>query len=86
MSDSEKLDLLLTEMQELKIDINQKFDEIGKKLNQLETGQTELKNKMEGLAVEQVKTQKELYKINQKIENTYGVTLDALAEAAENRK
>ena len=41
---------------------------------------------MEGLAVEQVKTQKELYKINQKIENTYGVTLDALAEAAENRK
>jgi hypothetical protein len=33
MSDSEKLDLLLTEMQELKTDINQKFDEIDKKLN-----------------------------------------------------
>ena len=33
MRDSEKLDLLLTEMQELKTDINQKFDEIDKKLN-----------------------------------------------------
>lgn len=36
--------------------------------------------------MEQVKTQGELYKIDQKIENTYGVALDTLAEAAENRK
>lgn len=75
MTDSEKLDLILAEMQEMKTemkDINQRVAQLEKKL--------------ERLAVEQTKTQGELFKIDRKIENTYGVALDALAATAENRK
>lgn len=75
MTDSEKLDLILAEMQEMKTemkDINQRVAQLEKKVDRL--------------AVEQTKTQGELFKIDRKIENTYGVALDALAATAENRK
>lgn len=82
MTDSEKLDLLLAEMQEMKTEVK----EINHRVAQLEAGQTELKKKVDRLAVEETKTQGELFKIDRKIENVYGVALDALAATAENRK
>ena len=75
MTDSEKLDLLLTQMQE----INQKVDKLAAE-------QSETKKKVEKLALEQTRMQNELYKISRKIEDTYGVTPDTLAATAENRK
>ena len=82
MTDSEKLDLILAEMQEMKTEMK----DINQRVSQLEAGQAELKKKLDRLAVEQTKTQGELFKIDRKIENTYGVALDALAATAENRK
>ena len=75
MTDSEKLDLLLAEMQEMKTEVK----EINQRVAQLE-------KKVDRLAVEETKTQGELFKIDRKIENIYGVALDALAATAENRK
>ena len=75
MTDNEKLDLLLNQIQE----INQKVDK-------LVAEQAETKKKVEKLGLEQTRTQSELYKISRKIEDTYGVALDALAATAENRK
>ncbi|WP_251208720.1 hypothetical protein [Acetatifactor aquisgranensis] len=75
MTDSEKLDLLLAEMQEMKTEVK----EINQRVAQLE-------KKVDRLAVEETKTQGELFKIDRKIENVYGVALDALAATAENRK
>ena len=75
MTDSEKLDLLLAEMQ----GINQKVDK-------LTLEQAEIRKKVDKLALEQTRTQNELYKISRKIEDTYGVALDALAATPENRK
>lgn len=75
MTDSEKLDLILAEMQEMKTEVK----EINQRVAQLE-------KKVERLAVEETKTQGELFKIDRKIENVYGVALDALAATAENRK
>ena len=86
MTDSEKLDLLLAEMQEMKTEMKIKLDEVDKRLGNLEVGQAELKKKLERLAVEQTKTQGDIFKIDRKIENVYGVALDALAATAENRK
>ena len=72
MTDSEKLDLLLAEIAEIKTEMNEKFERIDKRLSKLEVGQA-------GIT-------KELYIINRKIADTYGVALDALASTAENRK
>ena len=69
MTDSEKLDLLLAEMQEMKTEMKIKLDEVDKRLGNLEVGQAEMKKKLERLAVEQTKTQGELFKIDRKIEN-----------------
>ena len=62
-------------MQEMKTEVK----EINQRVAQLE-------KKVDRLAVEETKTQGELFKIDRKIENVYGVALDALAATAENRK
>lgn len=75
MTDSEKLDLLLTKMQE-----------IDQKIEKLAAEQADTKKKVEKLALELTKTQSDLYKIDRKVDNTYGVALDSLAATAENRR
>lgn len=82
MTDSEKLDLLLAEIAEMKTEIK----DMNQKVDKLSSEQTEIKKKVDKLAVEQTRTQGEIYKINRKIDDTYGVALDALAATAENRK
>ena len=54
MTDSEKLDLLLAEMQEMKTEVK----EINHRVAQLEAGQTELKKKVDRLAVEETNTRR----------------------------
>ena len=56
------------------------------KLTLILTEIVEMKKKIDKLALEQTRMQNELYKISRKIEDTYGVALDALAATAENRK
>lgn len=75
MTDTEKLDLILIKMQE-----------IDQKVEKLAAEQADTKKKVEKLALELTKTQSDLYKIDRKIDNTYGVALDALAATAENRR
>ena len=107
MTDSEKLDLLLAEMQEMKTemnDIKKEMNDIKKETNDIKKETNDIKTEMNGikkemntkfdevnkrlgkLEVEQAGITKELYMINRKISDTYGVALDALASTAENRK
>lgn len=82
MTDSEKLDLLLTKIDKLAAE----QADTKKKVENLAVEQADMKKKIEKLALELTKTQSDLYKIDRKIDNTYGVALDALAATAENRR
>ena len=74
MTDSEKLDLLVTEIQSIKGDIqNMKSDMQG------------MKEKIDKLSMGQLEIKKEIYMLNRKISDTYNVALDALGTSAENR-
>lgn len=64
----------------------EKLDLILAKIDKLAAEQADTKKKVEKLALELTKTQSDLYKIDRKIDNTYGVALDALAATAENRR
>ncbi|MCI9033207.1 MAG: hypothetical protein HFJ08_03955 [Lachnospiraceae bacterium] len=74
MTDSEKLDLLLTEIQSIKgemQDMKSKMQSMKEKIDKLSMGQLEIK--------------KEIYMLNREISDTYNVALDALGTSAENR-
>ena len=74
MTDSEKLDLLLTEIQSIKgelQDMKSKMQSMKEKIDKLSMGQLEIK--------------KESYMLNRKISDTYNVALDVLGTSAENR-
>ena len=74
MTDSEKLDLLLTEIQSIKgemQDMKSKMQSMKEKIYKLSMGQLEIK--------------KESYMLNLKISDTYNVALDVLGTSAENR-
>ena len=74
MTDSEKLDLLLTEIQSIKgemQDMKSKMQSMKEKIDKLSMGQLEIK--------------KEIYMLNRKISDTYNVALDVLGTSAENR-
>ncbi len=74
MTDSEKLDLLLTEIQSIKgemQDMKSKMQSMKEKIYKLSMGQLEIK--------------KESYMLNRKISDTYNVALDILGTSAENR-
>ena len=74
MTDSEKLDLLISEMQSMKSEIqgmNGEMQSMKEKIDKLSLGQLEIK--------------KEIYMLNRKISDTYNVALDALGTSAENR-
>lgn len=74
MTDSEKLDLLVTEIQSIKGDIQGMKSEM-----------QGMKEKIDKLSMGQVEIKKEIYILNRKISDTYNVTLDALGTSAENR-
>lgn len=75
MADNELLQKILTEMQDMKAEMqNQKKDilEIKQKINRIEVGQSEMK--------------RELFRIDRKISDTYNLSLDALGMSTENRE
>ncbi len=74
MTDSEKLDFILSEMQGMKSEMQGMKSEI-----------QGMKEKIDKLSMGQLEIKKEIYMINRKISDTYNVALDALGTSAENR-
>ncbi len=75
MTDSEKLDFILSEMQGMKSEMQGMKSEI-----------QGMKEKIDKLSMGQLEIKKEIYMINRKISDTYNVALDALGtRSAENR-
>ena len=75
MTDSEKLDLLLTKVQGMENEMQGMKDEMQgmkKKIDKISLGQLEIK--------------KEIIMLNRKISDTYDVALDALGTSTENRE
>lgn len=71
MTDSEKLDLILSKLE---------------KLDSIESEMQGMKEKIDKLSLGQLEIKKEIYMLNRKISDTYNVALDALGTSAENRK
>lgn len=74
MTDSEKLDLLLTEIQSIK-----------GKMQDMKSKMQSMKEKIDKLSMGQLEIKKEIYMLNREISDTYNVALDALGTSAENR-
>ena len=74
MTDSEKLDFILSEMQGMKSEMQGMKSEI-----------QGMKEKIDKLSMGQLEIKKEIYMINRKISDTYDVALDALGTSTENR-
>ena len=74
MTDSEKLDLLLTEIQSIK-----------GKMQDMKSKMQSMKEKIDKLSMGQLEIKKESYMLNRKISDTYNVALDVLGTSAENR-
>ena len=81
MTDSEKLDMLLAEIQGMKGEIQGMKGEIQGMKGEMQG----MKEKIDKLALGQLEIKKELYMLNRKISDTYNVALDALSTSAENR-
>ncbi len=82
MTDSEKLDLLLVEIQEIKTEIK----DIKTEIKDIQNDARTIKERVSRLEVGQSELKRELYKINRKIDDTYNLALDALGMSAENRE
>lgn len=74
MTDSEKMDLILSKL----TNFDERFDKI-------ESEMQGMKTKIDKLSLGQLEIQKEIYMINRRISDTYNVALDALGTSAENR-
>ena len=81
MTDGEKLDMLLAEIQGMKGEIQGMKGEIQGIKGEMQG----MKEKIDKLALGQLEIKKELYMLNRKISDTYNVALDALSTSAENR-
>ncbi|MDE5699213.1 MAG: hypothetical protein K2I96_17705 [Lachnospiraceae bacterium] len=89
MTDSEKLDLLISEMQGMKSEIQgMKSDMQGMKseMQGMKSDMQGMKEKIDKLALGQLEIEKEIYILNRRLTDTYNVALDALGTSAENRK
>lgn len=95
MTDSEKLDLLISEIQGMKSEMQDMKGEIQGMKGEMQDMKGEMqgmkgemqdmKKKIDKLAVGQLEIKKEIYMLNRKIMDTYNVALDALGTSAENR-
>ena len=74
MTDSEKLDLLLTKVQGMETEMQGMKDEM-----------QGMKKKLDKLSLGQLEIRKEIIMLNRKISDTYDVALDALGTSTENR-
>lgn len=74
MTDSEKMDLILSKL----ANFDERFDKIESEIQGMKT-------KIDKLSLGQLEIQKEIYMINRRISDTYYLALDALGTSAENR-
>ncbi len=81
MTDSEKLDLILSEIQGVKSDMQGMKSEIQGIKSEIQ----DMKKKLDKLSLEELEIRKEIIMINRKISDTYNVALDALGTSVENR-
>ena len=81
MTDSEKLDLVLSEIQGMK----DEMQGMKEKMQSMKGEMQGMKEKIDKLALGQLEIKKEMYMLNRKISDTYNVALDALGTSAENR-
>ena len=95
MTDSEKLDLLLTKVQGMETEMKGMKDEmqgIKDEVQGMKTEMQDMKDEMQGmkkkldkLSLGQLEIKKEIIMLNRKISDTYDVALDALGTSTENR-
>lgn len=81
MTDSEKMDLILSKL----TNFDERFDKIESEIKDMKSEIQSMKTKIDKLSLGQLEIQKEIYMINQRISDTYNVALDALGTSAENR-
>ena len=96
MTDSEKLDLLLTKVQGMETEMKGMKDEmqgIKDEVQGMKTEMQDMKDEMQGmkkkldkLSLGQLEIKKEIIMLNRKISDTYDVALDALGTSTENRE
>ena len=95
MTDSEKLDLLLTEIQSIKgevqdmksemQDMKSEMQDMKSEMQNMKSEMQNMKENIDKLSMGQLEIKKEIYMLNRKISDTYNVALDALGTSAENR-
>lgn len=81
MTDSEKMDLILSKL----TNFDERFDKIESEIKDMKSEIQSMKTKIDKLSLSQLEIQKEIYIINRRISDTYNVALDALGTSAENR-
>lgn len=88
MTDSEKMDLILSKL----TSFDERFDKIESEMQSMKSEIKDMKSEIQGmktkidkLSLGQLEIQKEIYMINRRISDTYNVALDALGTSAENR-
>lgn len=81
MTDSEKMDLILSKL----TNFDERFDKIESEIKDMKSEIQSMKTKIDKLSLGQLEIQKEIYMINRRISDTYNVALDALGTSAENR-
>lgn len=96
MTDSEKLDLLLTKVQGMETEMKGMKDEmqgIKDEVQGMKTEMQDMKDEMQGmkkkldkLSLGQLEIKKEIIMLNRKISDTYDVALDALGTSTEKRE
>lgn len=82
MTDSEKLDLLLTKVQGMETEMKGMKDEMQGIKDEVQG----MKKKLDKLSLGQLEIRKEIIMLNRKISDTYDVALDALGTSTENRE
>ncbi len=88
MTDSEKLDLLLTKVQGMETEMQGMKEDMQGMKTEMQGIKDEvqgMKKKLDKLSLGQLEIRKEIIMLNRKISDTYDVALDALGTSTENR-
>ena len=89
MTDSEKLDLLLTKVQGMETEMQGMKEDMQGMKTEMQGIKDEvqgMKKKLDKLSLGQLEIRKEIIMLNRKISDTYDVALDALGTSTENRE
>ena len=81
MTDSEKLDLILSKITEM----DARQASMDARLESMDARQASMDKRLNRLEVGQAEIKKELYMLNRQIADTYRLALDAWGKSAENR-